>query len=301
MKAKDAIRSIIEFADMNAFTSILDKRATLEELAAGLGETPCNELMYDHLEQIMAQIGYDLEQYQRMVSSHTGIWSSYYEGEESHARALWSTQIPDRVLRKRFDQYERDKTLPGRILDLGCGDGTNTVFMASKGCNVTGVDVAEKAISVAREKVLHFRLKCTFFVGEIFQMADVLRRDVDGPFDFILDRGCLHHIPIHLLPQYRRLVHRLLRSGGQLLLLVHAPTYYPEQAMTRLFLGPLAGAIDYIVFEQMENVFSIQMIVDGFSSAFDIEEISVQRDPEMKRIVHDDVVTLMTKKNQSSD
>ena len=66
--------------------------------------------------------------------------------------AFWDTFDSDRVL---ADLIEGPAALPaGRALDLGCGTGRNSVYLARHSWNVTGVDFVEHAITLARARAV---------------------------------------------------------------------------------------------------------------------------------------------------
>src|SRR6476469_6271388 len=72
----------------------------------------------------------------------------------------------------------------GAVLDAGCGTGENALHVASLGLRVLGVDVAERALSIAREKAARRDLDADFVV------ADALRLDGLGRmFETVLDCG----------------------------------------------------------------------------------------------------------------
>ena len=74
-----------------------------------------------------------------------------------------------------------------RALDIGCGTGDNSLWLARKAFQVTGVDVSARAIKEARNKAQQDSVECRFLV------ADFLKQQVDGaPFGFVFDRGCFH-------------------------------------------------------------------------------------------------------------
>lgn len=75
----------------------------------------------------------------------------------------------------------------GAVLDAGCGTGENALHLAALGLRVLGVDVAETAVSVARESAAARRLDADFVV------ADALHLDRLGrAFDTVLDCGLFH-------------------------------------------------------------------------------------------------------------
>jgi SAM-dependent methyltransferase len=101
----------------------------------------------------------------------------------------------------------------GSALDLGCGTGTNVITLAQHGWDVTGVDFALRAIQTGRRKVELAGVQARLLHG------DVTRLDhVQGPFDLILDIGCLHGVLPDLRPAYFANLERLLAPGGTYLL-----------------------------------------------------------------------------------
>ena len=76
---------------------------------------------------------------------------------------------------------------PGRTLDVGCGTGTDALWLAEQGFKVLGIDVSSLAIEKARSKAAGKNPDCRF------EQLDFLNDKVGGgPFDFIFDRGCFH-------------------------------------------------------------------------------------------------------------
>lgn len=100
---------------------------------------------------------------------------------------------------------------PGRAIDLGCGTGTNVLTLVRHGWQVTGVDFAPRAITLARRKLQQAGLQADL------RVADVTRLDgIEGPFDLALDIGCFHGVTDRLA--YLRQLNRILRPGGYWLL-----------------------------------------------------------------------------------
>lgn len=77
----------------------------------------------------------------------------------------------------------------GRILDVGCGIGTCTIWLAENGYKATGIDVSGTAIRKAKEKA---REKGIF---PTFHKRNFLKETVkERHFDFLFDRGCFHSL-----------------------------------------------------------------------------------------------------------
>jgi SAM-dependent methyltransferase len=102
---------------------------------------------------------------------------------------------------------------PGRALDLGCGTGTNSVYLAQHGWQVTGVDFVSRAITKGREKAKRAGVKVQFLIEDVARL-----RGVSGPFDLILDIGCLHSLPQADRTDYRDHITQLLDPHGTFLL-----------------------------------------------------------------------------------
>lgn len=115
---------------------------------------------------------------------------------------------------------EDARTPPGRALDLGCGTGTNAVYLATHGWDVVGIDFSPKAISLARARATASGLTR----GVHFLLADVSRPpDLGAPFSLVLDIGCLHSVPAVARESYARVVTHALRAGGTYLLYAFCP------------------------------------------------------------------------------
>jgi SAM-dependent methyltransferase len=75
----------------------------------------------------------------------------------------------------------------GTVLDAGCGTGENALHVASLGLSVLGVDVAETALAMARQKAHDRGIKVEFALADAFQLERLGRR-----FQTVLDCGLFH-------------------------------------------------------------------------------------------------------------
>lgn len=107
-------------------------------------------------------------------------WEKEYEAET----APWDTGRPSAELRRVI---EGGLVPPGRALDLGCGTGTNVVYLAERGFEVTGIDVAHAGLEGARARAREAGVEVDLRRGDVLDPGDL-----GEPFDFIFDRGCFH-------------------------------------------------------------------------------------------------------------
>lgn len=99
----------------------------------------------------------------------------------------------------------------GTVLDAGCGAGDNALHVASLGLPVLGVDVAETAIELARERAATRGLDAEFAVGDAFRLVDFGRR-----FDTALDSGLFHSFDQDERRRYAASLAEVTEPGGTL-------------------------------------------------------------------------------------
>jgi len=125
----------------------------------------------------------------------------------------WDSGVPPPELIEVIEGARR--LPPGRALDLGCGTGTTTVYMASKGWQVTGVDFVPRAIRAAGAKAAAARLPVAFLVGDVTRLHEY---GIESGLDLLFDQGCFHSLPEAAQPAYAREVGRMARPGATYLL-----------------------------------------------------------------------------------
>jgi SAM-dependent methyltransferase len=108
----------------------------------------------------------------------------------------------------------RNSIQPCRALELGCGTGTNSVWLAQQGFEVTGIDVAPLAVERAEERGHADGVRVRFLVADVLDVPDL-----DGPFAFFFDRGCYHAVRRNAPERYAPAVARQLATGGRGLVL----------------------------------------------------------------------------------
>jgi cyclopropane fatty-acyl-phospholipid synthase-like methyltransferase len=129
------------------------------------------------------------------------------------------------------------RRLPGRALDLGCGEGVATVYLAAHDYTVVGVDFVPGALELARTRAV------AAGVAPDLQCSDVLDYESPDGFDLVLDSGCLHHLPPKRVAAYREKLDRWLLPSGDYVL-VH---FGKRHALDWRPLGPRRVRRDHIL------------------------------------------------------
>ena len=107
---------------------------------------------------------------------------------------------------------------PGQALDLGCGYGRVSIYLAQRGWSADGVDFIPRAIEVARERAAAAGVAglAQFHVASAAELGFLT-----PPYDLAVDIGCMHSFNELMLRGYRSGLMRLLRPGGLYVLFAH--------------------------------------------------------------------------------
>src|SRR6201993_5635155 len=106
----------------------------------------------------------------------------------------------------------------GKALDLGCGTGDSSIYLARHGWKVTGVDFVPRALDKARAKAADLAIN--------FVQADVTRLSQAGigaDFRLIVDNGCLHNMSDGDRDAYVREVSAVSSPDARLLIVAFLP------------------------------------------------------------------------------
>lgn len=155
-----------------------------------------------------------LEAVRRFWESHVN--NEYYTREERGSPAYFAE-----IERRRYDWHYHLRDLflslkgsSGRLLEIGCGIGVDSIQLARCGFDVTAIDLTEAALEVARQFARQRGVAIDFRLGN----AESLPFD-DGTFDRIYSFGVLHHTP-RIVTAIGE-VHRVLRPGGKALIMLY--------------------------------------------------------------------------------
>ena len=138
-------------------------------------------------------------------------------------RTPWDTNITPPELVRVVEGSGPEHLAPGRALDLGCGTGTNSLYLARHGWQVTGIDFIAAALAQARAK----QARAGALPGAVeWRQGDVTRLealDLRPGYDLIFDLGCFHGIPATSRAAYASGITRLAAPDATLLLYAFGP------------------------------------------------------------------------------
>jgi SAM-dependent methyltransferase len=154
------------------------------------------------------------------------FWQAHPCGTKFSDAAMGTPEFFERVEAHR---YTKEWHIPDaadfagarglRVLEIGCGLGTDGAQFAKAGAYYTGIDLTEAAIELARR-----RFECSGLPGE-FRVADAESLDfADGSFDLVYSHGVLHHTPDTARAVQE--MHRVMKPGGRaVVMLYHRGSY----------------------------------------------------------------------------
>lgn len=122
----------------------------------------------------------------------------------------WNSENPPELLVELVDS---EKVLPCKAIDLGCGAGNYAIYLASRGFDVTGIDISPAAIEIARKNAKKKGVECNFIVADLVNEID----KIQDKWDFAYDWGVLHHILPEHRQKYVNNVYQLLNQDSKYL------------------------------------------------------------------------------------
>lgn len=143
-----------------------------------------------------------------MSKKNRMVFGRLYASADTYQDLPWHEPEPPELLRQALAQRNQ----PGRALDIGCGGGNYSLFMAEHGYSVTGIDFMPQAIEMMNQRFASTDLAITA------EQADIRSWKAPARFDVILDVGCLHSMAPRDRPAYVKQISQLLAPGGDFIL-----------------------------------------------------------------------------------
>jgi SAM-dependent methyltransferase len=200
-------------------------------------------------------------------------WERAYQLRVDGAVELlqWESPRPVRALGELLD---RPDVSPRRVLELGCGDGVNAVFLATRGCAVTAVDLSATAIRMAAQKARRADVTIDLVEGDLFALPPA-----SPPYDLVFDRGTFHHVPVFRVREYVDLVAGQLDVGGHLHLICHHVSTRPTLLYESVsgYVGKLLGFLTGQLVETGVG-YSVDEVDEVFAERFTLVSAEVVAD-----------------------
>jgi SAM-dependent methyltransferase len=137
------------------------------------------------------------------------VMQRFYRRAEGHPERLpWHREEPGRLLNSAV----KARGGRGRALDVGCGAGVYSIWLAEQGMEATGIDLFPEAIRMARERAEKHGVKVDLVCGDLFSWSTAQR------FDLVFDSGCLHSLVGGGPRMYKQQLLRWLAPNGDYVL-----------------------------------------------------------------------------------
>lgn len=151
---------------------------------------------------------------QATVEAVHDFWESHLNNEYYTSSKRGSLEYFDEIERRRYrwhyhlvELFQELEGSTGKLLEIGCGIGVDSIQLARCGFSVTAVDLTESAIAVAREFAKSRGVQIDFRLGN----AECLEFP-DSTFDAVYSFGVLHHTPD--IETAVKELRRVLKPGG---------------------------------------------------------------------------------------
>jgi SAM-dependent methyltransferase len=141
--------------------------------------------------------------------SQREVGSREYFDEVEQRKYFVEPHIPD------FAEFARWKDK--KVLEIGCGLGTDAVNFARVGADYTGVELSEASLALARQRFNIFGLKGNLLHGNAEHLDQVVPASA---FDLVYSFGVIHHTPHP--PEVMRQARRAIRPDGEFRLMLYA-------------------------------------------------------------------------------
>lgn len=180
-----------------------------------------------------------------MSEASVSYWEEMYR---QPLEALpWEIKEPPRELQ---DYFTENPVNGGAALDVGCGTGNFSFYLARLGFDVTAVDFSKHALAIGRETNQELRLPVYFKRADVTRLLPAIQ---GRQFDFVLDYKLLHHLPDEQAADYATQFPKLLASAGRLLLVCYADKDKPDQPFRA---GKFGNVMYYRSAEQIREFYS---------------------------------------------
>lgn len=227
---------------------------------------------------------------------------SAWENEYKNSLLVTKKEGPQNFIVQFMKYLKKEKNLPMSdllVLDLGCGTGRNSNYLAERGNQVVGLDIANNALKIASERAKKAGLSTqTEYLHR--SIGDALRFP-ENHFDLILDITASNSIKSSEREIYLKESSRVLKPGGFMIL--RALCKDGDQNAQKLLKSSPGSELDTYYLKDlklMERVFSEVDLKNLYGRYFNFDKLVKDVGyPQMKGVTYKRKywLAILTKKN----
>ena len=120
-------------------------------------------------------------------------------------------------------------TQANRVLEIGCGIGTDAQQFAQNGAHYVGIDLSNESLALSKQRFKVFELEGEF---HNIDMTDLTALEKLGKFDLVYSYGVIHHFPN--IEKIIANVHAILNTSGEFKFMVYAKNSWKYAMKKRL-------------------------------------------------------------------
>jgi len=184
------------------------------------------------------------------------VWEKIYQ--EGHTQKYPWDYVVSFVYNNKPKNFKNNDV---KILEVGCGTGSNLWFAAREGFDTTGIDFSKKAINEAKKIFKKDSLKCDFKVGNFKKLPFK-----NNYFDIIIDRAALTCVDHLLAVQAISEIERVSKEKGRFLFTPYSTSNYSYERnksdkkgfMKKIYRGGMinVGSICFYNKKRIEDILS---------------------------------------------
>jgi len=127
------------------------------------------------------------------------------------------------IITRKFFNIPRKQRKKIKILDLGCGAGNNSKFLAENSFDVYGIDGSKSAIEICKNRFKKWGLKGNFIQGDFWKLPYK-----NNFFDVIIDRESLYANRFKIIQKTINEVYKKLKKNGLFVSFIYS-SHHPDR------------------------------------------------------------------------
>jgi len=128
------------------------------------------------------------------------------------------------------------------ILDVGCGAGRNSFFLAREGLHLIGLDISLNALKLASERNQKEKTQCIFVIGTFLNLPFS-----EGRFDAAFSSYAIENVSLENIKRALSEMKRVVKKGGMMLITLHSPKHW------RFRQGKEIANHEFLTFQMIKN------------------------------------------------